>query len=327
MQARPYDDFFDLGGNSLAVVDVVLAARRRGITLRSSAVFRNPTPARLAEALTIGTAEGSGPTIPSALGAGSFEAADRFAGSHLAPIADADLAQPLVLIHSDRLVQAERHAAGTWTRRPIADFVLPGFNRTALPLWSVPELAGHYAENLLRSQFTGPYHLVGIGSGGVVAFELARLLSARDSDIAFVGVIRPAIPADTGDLSVEDALRVNLEKTTRRLGLAGDENAEEILRRMRIDGWYTAETAAAEIRTLQQAAAVGAAAVSRYRPEPYNGRVVIVHDESEAESAQKIWEPVLGNAVVHWVDYGVESLRPVLGDPKIARIMQVETGI
>ncbi|WLW53085.1 phosphopantetheine-binding protein [Streptomyces sp. YU58] len=48
----PDDNFFDLGGDSLKVVDVVAAARKRGIGFRSSAVFRNPTPALLAASLT-----------------------------------------------------------------------------------------------------------------------------------------------------------------------------------------------------------------------------------------------------------------------------------
>ncbi|MCZ4604657.1 phosphopantetheine-binding protein [Streptomyces sp. HUAS 31] len=48
----PDDNFFDLGGDSLKVVDVVAAARKRGITFRSSAVFRNPTPSLLASSLT-----------------------------------------------------------------------------------------------------------------------------------------------------------------------------------------------------------------------------------------------------------------------------------
>ncbi len=48
----PDDNFFDLGGDSLKVVDVVAAARKRGISFRSSAVFRNPTPSLLAASLT-----------------------------------------------------------------------------------------------------------------------------------------------------------------------------------------------------------------------------------------------------------------------------------
>ncbi|MFJ4622038.1 phosphopantetheine-binding protein [Streptomyces sp. NPDC088812] len=46
------DNFFDLGGDSLKVVEVVIEARKRGVNFRSSAVFRNPTPALLAASLT-----------------------------------------------------------------------------------------------------------------------------------------------------------------------------------------------------------------------------------------------------------------------------------
>jgi aryl carrier-like protein len=45
------DNFFDLGGDSLKVVEVVIEARKRGVSFRSSAVFRNPTPALLAASL------------------------------------------------------------------------------------------------------------------------------------------------------------------------------------------------------------------------------------------------------------------------------------
>jgi acyl carrier protein len=48
---KPDDDFFELGGDSLNVVDVVLLAKERGISFRTSAVFRNPTPAGLAESV------------------------------------------------------------------------------------------------------------------------------------------------------------------------------------------------------------------------------------------------------------------------------------
>src|SRR5690348_17265428 len=59
----PYDDFFDLGGDSLAMIDVVGRARERGLSVRSSVALRNPSPARLAESLTV-HAESSPVTLP-----------------------------------------------------------------------------------------------------------------------------------------------------------------------------------------------------------------------------------------------------------------------
>jgi hypothetical protein len=49
-----YEDFYDLGGDSLGMIDIVGRARELGLPVRSSVALRNPSPARLAESLTIG---------------------------------------------------------------------------------------------------------------------------------------------------------------------------------------------------------------------------------------------------------------------------------
>jgi hypothetical protein len=49
----PYDDFFELGGDSLSIIEIATAARARGLRVRSSEALRHPVPARLAEHLTL----------------------------------------------------------------------------------------------------------------------------------------------------------------------------------------------------------------------------------------------------------------------------------
>ncbi|GAB3892840.1 hypothetical protein GCM10029964_068440 [Kibdelosporangium lantanae] len=66
-----YDDFYDLGGDSLAAIDLVARARDRGLRIRSSEALRYSTPARLAEHLTIHR-EDQGPIAVPALATGSF---------------------------------------------------------------------------------------------------------------------------------------------------------------------------------------------------------------------------------------------------------------
>ncbi len=56
----PHDDFFELGGDSLAMINVVAVARERGLAVRSSVALKNPTPARLAESLTKANGELAG---------------------------------------------------------------------------------------------------------------------------------------------------------------------------------------------------------------------------------------------------------------------------
>src|SRR3712207_3000385 len=106
----PYDDFFDLGGDSLAMIDVVAEACERGLPVRSSVALRNPSPARLAEALTLGVAAPSPDPLPVRLPAmyanasrsARMRAADwTEAQSRSTPIVAGDGAEPLYVVHSD----------------------------------------------------------------------------------------------------------------------------------------------------------------------------------------------------------------------------------
>ncbi|MFE9423848.1 thioesterase domain-containing protein [Kitasatospora sp. NPDC006697] len=327
----PYDDFFDLGGDSLRVVDAVLAARGRGIGLRSSMVFRAPTPARLAEALTVGAAGQDGPDgaePPAALTAGGERTED---GTDPLPPpaagAGAPGPEPLFLVHSDHLFGAEHEAVRAWSAgRPVHGLRTPGTTAGTAP-WQggVEELADRFAAEVTRIQPAGPYSLAGVGSGAVLAFELARLLNACGRETAFLALVRPAVPGgQAGPADPEEALRRRLAAVTRRFGLRGDESAAEVLRRMREGGWYDGSTEAAELPRLQRAAAALAAAVARYRPGPYAGPAVLVQDARDAEGTEQVWGPVLGDCPVHWTEYGLEALRPVVADAEATRFLAEE---
>ena len=325
-EVQPHDNFFDIGGDSLKVVDVVIAARKQEISLRSSAVFRNPTPARLAEALTVGAARGAAgvaATPPAALTADPGRSPGAVPGRPPVPVAEGP--EPLFLVHSDHLTGAERDAARAWVgRRPVRGLVTPGTGGTELVEWTVAGLAERHADELTRTQADRRYHLAGIGSGAYVAFELARLLRSRAQDVALLALIRPTVPTAPGPVGQDDALRAQLASTVSRFGLRGDESGDEVLRRMRDGGWYDADTGAADLPRLQRASAATAAALSRYRPEPYEGPVILVQDHRDADATEEIWGPALTDCRVHWVDYGVDSLHPVLGDAEVARIMRAE---
>jgi thioesterase domain-containing protein len=58
----------------------------------------------------------------------------------------------------------------------------------------VEQMAAHYIEELQRVQPEGPYYLGGYCFGGIVAYEMARQLRARDQAVAFLGLIDAAAP-------------------------------------------------------------------------------------------------------------------------------------
>lgn len=101
---HPDDDFYALGGDSVAIVETVHAARERGLALRSSEALRNPTPARLAEYLTIG----SGGSTPSA----ALETLLTRPVSE--PIIEQGHGTTLYLVHSDSHFRMEQDTARHW---------------------------------------------------------------------------------------------------------------------------------------------------------------------------------------------------------------------
>lgn len=333
-EVLPHDDFFDLGGDSLKVVDAVIAARQRGINVRSSAVFRNPTPARLAESLTVGAARpaASAPAVLGAAGQGAAEGAAQpspgGAGPdqrYLVPIAEGGAAEPLLLVHSDHLTAAEREAARSWASgRPVHGLLAPGARGTAAWTGSLGELAERYADEVLRVQPDGPCFLAGVGSGAVVAFELAHILRRRSRRVALLALVKPPASAGPRPADFDEALRTQLARVTARFGIGSDESGEEVLLRLRAHGWYEESTGTSDLPRLQRASAALEVALASYRPEPYDGRVVLFQDDKDAESTDEFWGPVIADCRTEWFEYGVASLRPVLTDARTAAVMSGE---
>ncbi len=163
----PQDDFFELGGDSLALIDVVAVARERGLAVRSSVALRNPTPARLAETLTKGNGDLSGDS--------------RWIARLSRP------AKTQLRMFCFPHVGSGAAAFNSWLDQVPAEVELcairlPGReSRLQEPLmddWR--ELVGTL-ERVMSSLLDVPFVLVGHCSGSVLAYELARRLRAAGS--------------------------------------------------------------------------------------------------------------------------------------------------
>ena len=68
---------------------------------------------------------------------------------------------------------------------------------------TVPAMAKRYVEEITAVQPHGPYELVGYSMGGLIAFEIARLLAQRGEQVALAGMLDscapgvPLAPVDT----------------------------------------------------------------------------------------------------------------------------------
>jgi thioesterase domain-containing protein len=59
---------------------------------------------------------------------------------------------------------------------------------------TVDEIAESQLKYILETQPKGPFFVIGLCFGGLVAFEIARLLAARGETVAFLGLLDPPLP-------------------------------------------------------------------------------------------------------------------------------------
>ncbi|MFD0634339.1 alpha/beta fold hydrolase [Catenulispora yoronensis] len=179
------DDFFDLGGHSLLVTQVIARVRAEGFDVGVGDIFSQPTVAGTAPLLqerTIATTTSptelrsavvvrSGKALPALFCVHSFTG-DVTEFSELAGhLADG---QQFIGLRSRGLVDGEQ------------------------PLETVEEMAAAYLEEVVALQPEGPYLFAAWSMGGYVAVEMARRLVAQGREVPAVFLMAPPVHALRG---------------------------------------------------------------------------------------------------------------------------------
>lgn len=163
----PGDDFFALGGHSLAAAEIVSEVNRAtGAALTLSQLVELNTVAKMEDYLRLRPAathtivtlrtDGVQPPLFAVTGKGGSALVFR------------ELAERL-----DRPFHALTHHA---------------FDESSMPR-SLTALAACYVDAIRSLQPGGPYYLAGFSAGGFVAYEIARQLSRAGEQVAFAGLI------------------------------------------------------------------------------------------------------------------------------------------
>ncbi len=170
------DDFFALGGTSLQAVRVFTRIRDRlGVELPLSVLMEAPTVAELAAVVDD-------------------------PGKHFEPLvlmkAGSD-GPPLFLVHS---IWGDVLGMRQLTVAMRGDVPVYGLRARGLqgeePQRSVEEMAASYVEVIRSRQPHGPYRIAGHSFGGLLAFEIARLLADQGEEIEWLGLIDAELSAD-----------------------------------------------------------------------------------------------------------------------------------
>ena len=269
------DDFFAVGGHSLAAVRLASRIRLRlGTELPLAVFFQAPTVERLAVHLRrrgaggdrsalvpIGSAEG-GPSLP-----------------------------PLFCVHpvgGEILCYAElaRALPGSW---PIY-----GLQTPQEPDSTLEGMARRYLGEVRQVQHEGPYRLAGWSLGGVVAFEMARQLHAEGQPVELLALIDPPPPQEPDEegsepnlgelagLYIRDLWSIRGRGDDLDLGLVelppevDLEALEELFGQAREAGLLPPDLELEEARRSFDRFVHNLLALRRYAPQPYAGPLLVL---------------------------------------------------
>ena len=89
----------------------------------------------------------------------------------------------------------------------------PAISGNARPIQTIPEMAGHYINELDNTSINEPYNLIGNSIGGIIVYEMARQLKADNKSVGFVGMIDTiALCYDETPMNLESRLSKSLNK-------------------------------------------------------------------------------------------------------------------
>lgn len=172
-----YDNFFDLGGDSLLTVRLLKQIHKQFENeLPLSTLFLNPTIESLATALS--------------------SKADSLPWSPLVPIQPAGSNPAFFCVHPIFGVVFPYYelAQNLGKNQPFYGLQPIGLDGKSSPLTRIEDMATHYIEALRRVQPKGPYFLGGWSFGGWVAFEMAQQLQKSGEEVALLAVLDTLAP-------------------------------------------------------------------------------------------------------------------------------------
>lgn len=209
-----YDDFFDLGGQSILAVQMFRLIRERlDVELDLPVLFETSTIALLADFIA--------------------QVLDREPSSHSTPLKKMRYLIPIHQGTGDGVPFFCVHGGGgnilfmrDWVKyladQTVFGFQMRGIDGSSEPHLSLEEMAAAYIEEMRQTQPHGPYQIGGYSGGGVVALEMAsQLVQAGEAvdKIVMIDTFHPAVRGQRTSLAdhVEDFLQNPVDFVKRKV--------------------------------------------------------------------------------------------------------------
>jgi amino acid adenylation domain-containing protein len=267
------DNFFRLGGHSLSVV-------RMSAQIQNRLGYHVP----LASLLQGGTIEHL---------AAAIRGRDSAAESPLIAMKPAGTQPPLFCVHAGGNVLCYQELGQhLGPERPV--FALQSMATPSVPEApaTIEETAAQYVAAIVDAQPRGPYHVCGWSMGGTIAYEMAVQLEARGARVGLVALLDVPLfddgqPSDRFD-DPASVLRF-VGQVAGRMGnplfsnepgpgsvaASNPDPLPSLLRQAQAAGLLPADIKGSHAQTYFPVFQAGLAAMARYRPRPFGGKLVL----------------------------------------------------
>jgi len=170
------ENFFELGGDSLLAARLFIQIEKAfQMELPLAVLLKAPTIRQLAGII-------SAPIVHSL-------------HSSLVPVQPHGTKPPLFCVHaqSGEIFQCRNLALSLGADQPVFGLRSQGLGGET-PYLTVEEMASYYLREIRTVQRSGPYFLAGYCFGGMIAYEMARLLKAQGQDVALLVMFNTPAP-------------------------------------------------------------------------------------------------------------------------------------
>jgi amino acid adenylation domain-containing protein len=279
------DDFFALGGHSLLALRLLAAVERlTGRRVPMGALLAGPTVEQMARALrSEAPLPAAGPLVPI-----------RAAGEEL----------PLFFVHAagGNVVSYAALAQHLGPRQPFYGLQSRGLEAEEHLHDRIEDMAADYLAQLRAVQKQGPYRLGGWSMGGLVAFEMARMLEAEGETVSLLALVDTRAPgsaahaADPDEPGLLAAFVLHLGVAAGRIAHAREEIAALAPGERLRWAWEAARVADVipagldldRFERLWTVFRANVNAAAAYRPEPCSSDALLVLSEARTAPAAEV---------------------------------------